>query len=148
MSDRSEKIKIREARPDDAPQIKSLCCELGYPSTRDEINYRLVLIQQSRTDAVFVAVENDSVTGWIHISGTLRVESDPFAEIGGLVVSPAHRNKGIGKALVKEAEKWAEEKGYKILRVRSRTSRKDAHRFYEREGYNVKKEQAVFEKIL
>lgn len=145
---KSKDIIIREARLEDIELIRLLSNELGYPSTAEQIKYRLEKIINSESDAVFVTVENNITIGWIHIFGTIRLESGSFAEIGGLVVSSGHRNKRIGKALVKEAEKWAQEKGYKILRVRSRTSRKDAHRFYEKEGYKMKKEQAVFEKIL
>lgn len=145
----SNDIKIREANFDDVEQIRLLSDELGYPSTQDEIQNRLEKMLKSGTDKIFVSVNDDeTITGWIHVFGAMRLESGSFAEIGGLVVSTEYQNKGIGKALVNAAEKWAEENGYPKIRIRSRTERKDARRFYEREGYQVKKEQCVFEKKL
>ena len=141
-----EKIEIRSAESGDLSRLTSLCSELGYLSDSEQIMYRLERIQSSDSDIVYVAVDNTNVVGWIHVFGSLRLESDPFAEIGGLIVSSEHRKKGIGKLLINAAEKWALEKDYSKIRVRSRTKRIDAKRFYEREGYKIIKEQNVFEK--
>ena len=50
--------------------------------------------------------------------------------------------------LVDAVEKWAIQKGFSKIRVRSRLERTHARRFYEKGGYFVKKSQNVFEKIL
>jgi GNAT superfamily N-acetyltransferase len=141
-------LKIRRAQIDDLPELTNLCIELGYPSAIGEVKKRLEKITNSHSDVIFVAVEKGMVIGWIHVFSTLRLESDPFAEIGGLVVSSKQRGKGIGKILVSEAEKWAKENGSATIRVRSRTSRIKTRQFYEKEGYTVIKEQNVFEKSL
>ncbi|HKI78399.1 MAG TPA: GNAT family N-acetyltransferase [Ignavibacteriaceae bacterium] len=142
------KYLIRPAESKDSEILKELSLELGYPSTYKEIQERLIRILNSAENNIFVSLDDQIITGWIHVFGSLRLESDPFAEIGGLVVSSNYRNKGIGKALLGEAEKWALRNGFKEIRVRSRNTRKDARRFYEREGYSVKKVQNVFTKIL
>lgn len=142
------KYLIRPAESKDSEILKELSLELGYPSTYKEIQERLIRILNSAENNIFVSLDDQIITGWIHVFGSLRLESDPFAEIGGLVVSSNYRNKGIGKALLGEAEKWALRNGFKEIRVRSRNTRKDAGRFYEREGYSVKKVQNVFTKIL
>ena len=143
-----EKITIRNAELNDLPELINLCTELGYPSNDDQINQRLQKLLKSPSDVVYVAVKKTEVIGWIHVFTSLRLESDPFAEIGGLVVSSEHRNKGIGRMLVNAADKWAIEKGFSKIRVRSRIERTDTSRFYERAGYVVKKSQNVFEKEL
>jgi GNAT superfamily N-acetyltransferase len=143
-----EKITIRNAELNDLSKLTDLCTELGYPSNDDQINQRLQKLLKSTSDVVYVAVKKTEVIGWIHVFTSLRLESDPFAEIGGLVVSSEHRNKGIGRMLVNAADKWAIEKGFSKIRVRSRIERTDARRFYEKEGYVVKKSQNVFEKEL
>lgn len=142
------KITIRKVELGDLANLTILCKELGYPAREDQVLKRLKKLLKSSSEAVRVAAEKTEVIGWIHVFISFRLESDPFPEIGGLVVSSKYRNKGIGKLLVKAAEKWAQEKGFTKIRVRSRIERSDAKRFYEREGYLVKKSQNVFEKSL
>jgi GNAT superfamily N-acetyltransferase len=139
---------IRPAGLDDISELSALCEELGYPSQNQEVKKRLARIQDSRSDIILVAVEKGIVIGWIHVFSALRLESDPFAEIGGLVVSSKQQGRGVGKILVSEAEKWAKKNGSATIRVRSRTSRIKTRQFYEKEGYIVIKEQNVFEKSL
>ena len=88
-----EKTIIRKAVLEDISELSVLCDELGYSTSSEEIISRLEKIITSASDDLFVAVEKAEVVGWIHIFGSLRLESDPFAEIGGLVVSSKHRNK-------------------------------------------------------
>ena len=51
-----------------------------------------------------------------------------------LAVSPEHRSAGVGKGLLDAAKDWARERGATHLELDSGEARKDAHRFYEREG--------------
>jgi GNAT superfamily N-acetyltransferase len=51
-----------------------------------------------------------------------------------LAVSPEHRSQGVGKALLDAAREWARGRGATHLELDSGEARKDAHRFYEREG--------------
>ena len=52
--------------------------------------------------------------------------------LGRIVVLPEYRGKGIGTLVVKEAEKWAKELGFKVAVVESRDNK--IH-FYEAMGY-------------
>jgi len=99
-------------------------------------------------NVVFVACISKKVVGWIHVCINFRIESDSYAEIGGLVVDENYRGKGIGKLLVEEAERWAQEKKFTKLRVRSNVIRKNTHRFYLHFGYKEEKEQKVFGKTF
>ena len=144
-----DRLFVRTAEKRDIPSLKILSEELGYPSSEKQVASRLERIIASPNDIIYVSTDgNDEVTGWIHVFMALRLESDPFAEIGGLVVKKEFRKNGIGKELVKAAEKWSLGKGINKIRVRSRTSRTDTRRFYERESYKVTKEQNVFQKDL
>jgi Acetyltransferase (GNAT) family. len=88
------------------------------------------------------------VIGWGHVGSRLLLESDPFAELLGLVVDARRRSGGVGARLVEEAERWAVARGHFTIRVRSNVIREDAHRFYFRSGYRLSKRQAVFTKDL
>ena len=62
------------------------------------------------------------------------VRFGPRCWVEDLVVSPMHRSQGVGKALLDAAKDWARERGATHLELDSGDARKDAHRFYEREG--------------
>jgi GNAT superfamily N-acetyltransferase len=98
---------------------------------------------------VLVAQAPDgAIVGWLHLGCLKWLEGDPRAEIGGLVVDEAHRGERIGERLVAVAIQWAEEEGYREIRVRSNVVRADAHRFYERLGFVRVKVQQVFRRPL
>lgn len=139
---------IRAARESDTTAIARLAGELGYPSSADEALTRLQSVANRKEDGAFVAEHDGSVAGWMHVFVANRLESDPFVEIAGLVVADGSRGLGIGKALVETAERWARERGYRSVRVRSNVIRTEAHRFYENLGYRRVKAQAVFTKSI
>ncbi len=139
---------IRIARADDAAALAELSTQLGYPMSIRQAQDRWALLAGSESHHVMVEEEGGEVIGWIHVFVSLRLESDPAAEIGGLVVAEAHRNRGVGGRLVAAAEGWASERGLSRMRVRSRVEREAAHRFYELGGYRRIKRQQVLEKAL
>jgi GNAT superfamily N-acetyltransferase len=144
-----QKIEIRRAELEDAPDILTLCRQLGYQASANEITTRLENITQLTDHCVFVAYhKSDEISGWIHVFSTFRVESAPFSEIGGLVVDELHRNQGIGTKLVHAALQWTIDKGFRSLRVRSRVERESAKKFYLNTGFSLIKEQCIFEKEL
>ncbi|WP_434611763.1 GNAT family N-acetyltransferase [Bacillus paranthracis] len=53
-----------------------------------------------------------------------------------LVTAEAHRSKGYGNVLLSYVEKWGKEEGCSSIVLTSAFPRIDAHRFYEREGFN------------
>ncbi|NIM96394.1 MAG: GNAT family N-acetyltransferase [Anaerolineales bacterium] len=140
---------IRQATVEDANAIASLCGELGYETSTVEAERRLKTLLNTKGHVVFVATSSDgSISGWIHIFGTQFLTVDAFAEIGGLVVTDTHREQGIGKALLSQAETWAEMNEFSRIRVRSRFSRHAAHMFYAQAGYEFIKDQKVFAKLI
>lgn len=144
-----EQIEIRPAILDDIADISSLSRQLGYQSSAAQVKKRLEKILTSNEHCVFVACQLDGkISGWIHVFSTLRVESDPFSEIGGLVVDELQRNQGIGAKLVCAAQEWTAQKGFAVLKVRSRRERKDAKEFYLKMEFSLFKAQNVFEKMV
>jgi ribosomal protein S18 acetylase RimI-like enzyme len=140
-------FNVREANKSDASALAVLAGELGYSTTREEMCHRLEYLISDTNHKIFVA-EADSVAGWIQVSIRQSLESGSFAEIQGLVVAEAQRNRGIGKQLVMMAEAWAQQKGCEKIRVRTNVAREQAPGFYKHLGYESKKVQAVFDKSL
>lgn len=146
---RGPEITIRPAIPDDVEAIARLSAELGYPTTPADVRRRLFDIKTSDNHAVMVAEDSPgSVVGWIHVFRAPRLGGEPFAELGGLVVTEALRGRGIGSRLVATAEEWASERGLTTLRIRTRTTRDDARLFYEDLEFRLTKTQVVFERQL
>ena len=160
----AEMVEVRPARPQDAGSLAALSNQLGYPSSREEVDRRLRRILPDAGHAVFVAeagiesrpgrgsdaARQDSprpgLAGWVHVFVEHTVESDATAEIGGLVVGESWRGAGIGRLLMERAERWAREAGCGSVTVRSNVIRERAHAFYERLGYKLVKSQRVFRK--
>jgi len=143
------KIVIRVAIPDDARAVGRLATELGYPNNGAETANRLAGVLETPGHRVLVAETAErEVVGWIHVFGTVRVESDSFAELGGLVVAEGGRGRGVGTQLVAASEQWALDNGYRKLRIRSRKERTEAHGFFRRLGFVSYKTQPVFERSL
>lgn len=141
-------INIRPIRQEDADAVAELVSQLGYQRTPEQVQ-RWVLDLGSRPDqACFVAELNGEVVAWIDVSLERRLQSEIFGLIGGLVVRDGLRSLGIGRRLCEEAEEWTRRQGVKKIRVTSRSTREDAHRFYLRDGYRQTKISMFFEKML
>ncbi len=133
----------------DAERIAALAGQLGYPSTTHQVRRRIERIRGRPDHRALVAETADGeVVGWLHVFVSRLLESDSFAEIGGLVVDENHRGSGVGKLLMQHAESWARARGCRTVRLRSNVIRKDAHTFYTKLGYHVTKMQYAFAKKL
>ncbi len=139
-------VTLRPARTGDAGDLARLASQLGYPASPDDVLERLQLIGTRSGHEVIVAADRDVVVGWIHLLCDIHLESGEFVEIVGLVVDEARRGKGVGGALLAAAEEWARLRGFASIRLRTNVVRNEAHAFYERAGYTVRKEQKVFMK--
>jgi len=142
-------VVVRPARAGDAKRIALLSHELGYPSTADEVRRRLRRIRQDDRHAVYAAqLPGGEIVGWVHLFLHETVETEPRAEVGGLVIDEAFRRRGLGRLLMRCAEEWALGKGCRLVSLRSNVVRKEAHLFYKRLGYRIAKTQHAFRKAL
>lgn len=137
-------LVVRKISIKDADAVQALSKQLGYELSIEATATQIKKIIQSQDNCAFVAVTGETVIGWIHGFKTLRLETKPFIEIGGLVVDANYQQKGIGKRLVDKVKEWCKAQGIHSLRVRSNTKRLEAHQFYLRLGFDEQKEQKVF----
>lgn len=140
---------IRAARDQDCTEIARLSSQLGYPASSDEIRQRLQRLLASPNDLVLVAETPDGIlVGWIHAFLSQLLESDYRVEVGGLVVDNNFQRRGVGRELIRRIEQWADEQGVVQVSVRCRTTRLQAHQFYENLGYQPTKTQTAFRKTI
>ena len=131
----NQRLIIREAIKSDAAALASLSGELGYPTTSLQIEDRFDKLSAKSDNGIYVAVIQ-------------LLESNQFVEICGLVVAESYRGTGIGTQLVAMAERWTQEKGYNHIRVRTNVLREETRKFYKQVGFQSKKTQEVFDKII
>jgi GNAT superfamily N-acetyltransferase len=143
-----ESKMIRTATMDDFEWMTHLSNQLGYVAHSEKTKERLAEIFASADNCVFVATTNEIGVGWIHGFYTLRVESDPFVEIGGLVIDKTYRRKGVGRLLTEQVAEWAKAKNVSAVRVRCNVVRNEAHQFYKQIGFQELKEQKIFSQTL
>ena len=129
---------VRPAQPEDRGIIQRLLDELGFSIDAATVAANLKAIDQSPSDLVLVAEWDRELVGFI-VFHTLRVvyQPRPLGRIGALIVTEEAQGKGIGKALVAQAEATAQEWGCTHIEVIPRGDRHDAHHFYRDRGYDV-----------
>lgn len=140
--------EIRPVGIADSRAVAQLSAELGYPVDVATMEERIRSLAGSPDRATYAACSDGAVVAWIDVFEAHHLQSGASAEIGGLVVSEAHRNAGVGALLLLRAEQWARERGLANMIVRSRITREAAHRFYLRHGYGQTKTSAIFAKKL
>lgn len=130
----------------DAEAVTELSAQLGYITTPAEVKKRFATLEKDLNNGLFVAGRDDEVVGWLHVYGVRLLETDGYAEIGGVVVDAAVQRQGVGRLLVQQAEVWTSAQGFGEMRLRSGLHRGEAHAFYERLGYELAKTSHMFRK--
>jgi GNAT superfamily N-acetyltransferase len=127
---------VRDARSTDAVDLASLSTQLGYPASPESMPDRLARLAGDVNARAIVAESDGGIAGMltIHLRYTLN-HAAPIAQITLLVVNESARGKGVGRALVAEAERWAKSRGSRRINVTTQLSRAGAHAFYESVGY-------------
>ena len=139
---------IREATIEDAFAICNIsCADLGYDCSCEFVSTRISNLDKGR-EKVFVAEVNGIVAGYIHAEKYQTLYFEPMINILGLAVSSEFRRRGIGRMLLKRAERWANEVGIHKIRLNSGASRKEAHSFYRAMGYGNEKGKIRFIKDI
>jgi RimJ/RimL family protein N-acetyltransferase len=141
---------IRPAQPRDAAQLVALAEEVsaepggwlisdcGWRTVLDERRY-LRALRRYRDAAVFVAETEEGLVGRLSLGRDPHPASRHVADLG-LMVAASHRRRGIGRALLDQAIKWAREVGVRKLELHVFPHNDAALALYEsvgfeREGY-------------
>ncbi len=115
--------EVRRARVGDAAEMARLAGQLGYPMSAAEMGRRLEVLLASERHCLAVAAYAKRLSGWMHVEHRFSLEGGDRAELMGLVVDAAARRRGVGRALVDAAERWALSRELSSLTVRSNAVR-------------------------
>lgn len=139
---------IRPMAPTDLPAARTLLDQLGYPLSPEEVASRFGAVTSASGHAVLVAEVDGAVRGLVHIYHRLALDKPSEAVVQALVVDFASRGRGIGRALMREAERWALARGLRSLRLSSHVSRDSAHAFYQSMGFGLAANSVWLRKAL
>jgi GNAT superfamily N-acetyltransferase len=129
------KLVIRDARPKDIETLGALIATLGYEAGPADIRKRLALLRKAGGTAI--VADRGRVLGLLTTASTPTLHRPrAVGRISLLVVAEDARGKGIGSALVAEAEARLRAAGCGLIEVTSNAKRLRAHAFYERLGYD------------
>ena len=130
-------FSIRFAEASDVPELARLFSELGYDIPPTELAKRLKTFHAAGEQALVASdIDSDRLLGvaTLHATPVLH-RAGPVGRVTALVVDASVRGRGIGRALMSAAERWATELGCVLIEVTSNQRRVDAHKFYEGLGY-------------
>ena len=129
-------ITIRAAWDRDAETIASLFTDEGYPAGPSDIIERLRRFG-SDYSRVLVAEHEGELLGFVALHAMPRFEHDDrILRVLALVVDAGARERGVGRALMAEAERIGAELDAAFIEITAGHHRPDARRLYESLGYD------------
>ena len=144
-------LRIREAAPEDEEFILKLAPELaafGPPPWRDaalltaldERFLREALAGHGVAGSILFVAEDEAGArlGFVH----LRPQLDYYLQkdcghVADLVVAPAARGLGVGRALMAAGERWARERGFEMMTLHVFAENRGARALYEELGFKA-----------
>jgi putative acetyltransferase len=138
-------VNVRPATPADAGALVALgravssepegwlITDGGWRNVAEERRY-LRAIRRSSNAAVFVAEDEGAIIGRLSLARDPHPASLHVADLG-LMVAASHRRRGIGKALLVRAVRWAREVEVEKLELHVFPHNEPAIRLYEQFGF-------------
>ncbi|MFI5782888.1 GNAT family N-acetyltransferase [Nocardia sp. NPDC051570] len=138
-------ITFRSATIDDVPAVVAMLADDALGSTRESPDdlrpYRSAFadIDEDPRQELLVAEYNGAVVGTAQLSylpGLAR-QGAVRAQIEAVRVDRSVRGMGLGSRLIEECVRRARERGCALVQLTSDASRADAHRFYDKLGFQA-----------
>jgi ribosomal protein S18 acetylase RimI-like enzyme len=145
-----ENLTIRRARADDLPAIVAMLADDALGATREDPSIPLdpcylqafQAIDQDANQFLAVVERAGEVTGCMQLTFLpgLSRRGAWRGQIEGVRVAAAERGAGTGRVMMDWAVERCRERGCDMVQLTTDKSRTDAHRFYERLGFQASHE--------
>jgi N-acetylglutamate synthase-like GNAT family acetyltransferase len=132
-------VQIRPAQRQDAPAIEALYRLLVPGDGNIAVDpERLAALEGDPTNHLLVAEADGSVMGTAFLTVCLDAMYgfQPYGVVENLILHPAARGQHVGAALMNELEQIARAARCTKLMLLSSQARTDAHRFFQRLGFD------------
>jgi ribosomal protein S18 acetylase RimI-like enzyme len=141
-------VKVRQATPEDVPALVALFQELDRmqsdwrvftprPGFYDEVGVKYREAMSTENAVVLVAEDEGEIVGMSY--GEVRIPSrfsdERALELSGVVVRTGYRGRGVGRALVQEAARFAGELGVEWIELKTFSPNQGAMAFWEGLGF-------------
>jgi PhnO protein len=134
----TEWIEIREAKGDDASDVKRLIDELENNVSDPQIFESIYQEYVADPDMLMFVLEQgqQEIHGFVSCKGQRLLHHQGLVfEIQEMIVSSSHQGKGFGRLLFQKIQEEVVARGAIALEVTSNKRRKEAHAFYESMGF-------------
>jgi GNAT superfamily N-acetyltransferase len=132
-----ESLDLRNASPADADDVAALLQALGYPCETEDAMERIASILHNDRQALVLARNAGAVCGLIALDFMYYLPlGTTTCRITAMVVTPEAQGRGVGRQLLREAERRARTGGAARLEITSGSQRSEAHAFYKACGYS------------
>jgi GNAT superfamily N-acetyltransferase len=141
-------VKVRQATLEDVPALVALFQELDRmqsdwrvftprPGFYDEVGLKYREAMSTENAVVLVAEDEGEIVGMAY--GEVRIPSrfsdERALELSGVVVRTGYRGRGVGRALVQEAARFAGELGVEWVELKTFAPNQGAMAFWEGMGF-------------
>jgi ribosomal protein S18 acetylase RimI-like enzyme len=141
-------VKVRQSTPEDVPALVALFQELDRmqsdwrvftprPGFYDEVGLKYREAMSTENAVVLVAEDGGEIVGMAY--GEVRIPSrfsdERALELSGVVVRTGYRGRGVGRALVQEAARFAGEMGVEWVELKTFAPNQGAMAFWEGLGF-------------
>jgi GNAT superfamily N-acetyltransferase len=138
-------LVLRKAWREDVPAIVAMLADDALGATRESLNelapYYTAYdqIANDPNNLILVADCGGEVVGslQLNILRGLSRKGAKRAQIEAVRVASAHRGKKFGEKIIRAAIEMARKEGCVLVQLTTDKTRKDAHRFYERLGFEA-----------
>ena len=136
-------LRIRQAESKDALSILELYRQLLRPVAPDlKIDVRAERIEQIRCDPLnflWVLESEQQVVGTVFVTLCLdpMYGQQPYAVIENFVIDEHRRTKGYGTLLMRHTEDFCYQANCSKIMLQSHGSRRQAHSFFEAQGFSA-----------
>ncbi|KAA0766084.1 GNAT family N-acetyltransferase [Bacillus sp. SH5-2] len=114
------------------PVLQQLRTQLS----KEEASFLFREMKEEKYKLFSLRNEEDEVVSLAGVTICTNFYNKKHVFVYDLVTAEAHRSKGYGNVLLSYIENWGKEYGCESIALTSAFPRLDAHRFYEREGYD------------
>lgn len=138
--------RTRPLAADDLDRIVTIDHANSGNARRRFLERRLAAVQETPEDFVHVGVTHRGVLCGFAIAHILRGEfgrADSVAVLDALAVEPKSRNRGVGRALMRELDANLKRAGVRSLQSQIDWRRHDLMRFFDAAGFSIAQRVAL-----